>query len=78
MLRGDGIKLTGASLASGQKFVCPGGTQNMKEGFHNPLPKEFPSTFERKAEGSRKDMAAPGTGHFRQREASCKIGKEGL
>lgn len=43
-----------------------------------PLPKEFPSPFERKAEGRRKEMSAPGTGHFRQREASCKIGKEGL
>lgn len=53
----------------------------MKEGFHNPpqpLPKEFSSPFNRKVEGSRKDMAALGIGYFKQREASCKIKKESL
>lgn len=69
------MELTKASPASSQEFICPSGIQNMREGFHNPpqpLPKEFPSPFDGKVEGSRKDMAALGTGHFKQREASYK------
>ena len=80
VLRGDGMEmgLRAAPPAASHEFMHPHGTQDVREGFHNPRPNysqmKFFFPLRGKEEGSRKDMASPGTGHFKQREVSCKIG----
>lgn len=71
------MELTGPSPASSRRFICPRGTQDMREGFHNPpptTPKGISFSLERKVERGNKDMTSPGTGHFKQTEAPCSRG----